>query len=164
MNTRLPVVLCVILGVTAIAAQSASTSRAGVQGVWRIAESTHHGDATNTHPQPSLYLFTGKHYAMLRVTSPTPRIAPVDPDKASAAELLAVWGNNGFIANAGTYEVGGGNLTIRPVVAKNPDAMTRDFFITYAVKFEGDTLVLTELRDNKGPVPYPTAFTLRRVE
>lgn len=101
---------------------------------------------------------------MLRVTSSAPRVAPPDPESASAAELLAVWGNNGFIANAGTYEVDGGNLTVHPVVAKNPNVMTNEFFIAYAMKCEGNLLILTEVRDSVRAVAFPTTFKLSRVE
>ena len=160
---RIPLVVpfAVALTSAAIAAQSPAAS---VQGVWRIEAFTHHTEAANTQPQPSLYFFTATHYAMLRVTSDTPRIALADPDTATAAELLAVWGNNGFIASAGTYEYRGGQLTIHPVVAKNPAVMSPEFFITYALAFDGTTLVLTELRDNRRPAPFPTTFRLRRVE
>ena len=161
MRTQLLVFLGVVLAAMAVETQS---SREAVRGVWRIEAFTHFTDPTNTQPQPSLYLFTAKHYAMLRVTSDTPRVAPVDPNVASAAELLAMWGNNGFIANGGTYELSGGRLVIRPVVAKDPHVMSADVFIEYAVTFEGDALVLAELRDNKGPAPYPTTFRLRRIE
>jgi len=164
MKMRLLIVFAVILGGAAIAAQSAPTSRARVQGVWRIAEFAHYTEPTNSRPQPSLYLFTGRHYAMLRVTSSAPRVAPVDPDRASAAELLAVWGNNGFIANAGTYEIEGEHLIIRPVVAKDPGVMTSDFYTVYAMRFEGDLLVLSEVRDTKKIAPYPTTFKLSRLE
>jgi hypothetical protein len=161
MRTQLLVFLGVGLAAAAVETQS---SRATVQGVWRIEAFTHYTEPTNTQPQPSLYLFTAKHYAMLRVTSPTPRIALADPGVASAAELLATWGNNGFIANGGTYELSGGRLIIRPIVAKDPNVMTADFFIEYAATFEGDALVLAELRDNKRSGPYPTTYKLRRVE
>jgi hypothetical protein len=161
MRTQLLVFLGVGLAATALETQS---SRETVQGVWRIEAVTHYTEPTNTQPQPSLYVFTAKHYAMLRVTSPTPRIALADPDVASAAELLATWGNNGFIANGGTYEISGERLIIRPIVAKDPHVMTADVFIEYAVTFEGDALVLVELRDSKRSVAYPATFKLRRVE
>ncbi len=162
---RIPLVVPfgVVLTSAAIAAQSPSAG-AGVQGVWRIEAFTHHTEVANTEPQPSLYFFTATHYAMLRVTSATPRIEPADPNTATAAELLAVWGNNGFIASAGTYEYRGGELTIHPVVAKNPGVMTPEFFVTYSLAFDGAMLVLTEVRDNRRPAPFPTTFRLRRVE
>ena len=50
------------------------------------------------------------------------------------------------------YEIHGESLTIRPVVAKNPDVMTGGYSVTYAMRFEGDALVLTEVRDNKRPL------------
>ena len=164
MQKRLLIACGVVLGTVVIAAQPAPTARACVQGVWRIAEFTHHTDPTNARPQPSLYLFTAKHYSMLQVTSSEPRVAPRNPDTASAAELRAVWGNNGFLANAGSYETDGDSLTIHPVVAKSPDVMTTEFFMAYTMKCEGDRLVLTEVRDNRKAVPFPTTYKLSRVE
>jgi hypothetical protein len=45
-----------------------------------------------------------------------------------------------------------------------PGVMTSDFYTVYAMRFEGDLLVLSEVRDTKKIAPYPTTFKLSRVE
>src|SRR5438105_5476482 len=105
-------------------AQSRPASQSTLQGVWRVTAVTTTGPnaSTNSQPQPGLYIFTAKHYSIVRVNGAKPRPdVPADIDKATADELRAVW--DPFTANAGTYEVAGGNLTTRPMVAKNPGVM-----------------------------------------
>jgi hypothetical protein len=136
------VALCV--GLTAVSAQPGGSALT-VQGVWRVVSTT--GATVNPSSQPSLVMFTGRHYSILRVTANQPRAAVADPAKASTAQLLTMWGNQGFVANAGTYEIAGGTLTI-----------------VYAATLEGSTLVLTEVRDGDGPVANPTTLRLTRLE
>jgi hypothetical protein len=149
----------------AAVAQSRSSSQSTIQGVWQVSEVTAASPkpATNTKPEPGLYIFTAKHYSIVRITGDKPR--PNLPDavqKATAAELLAVW--NPFAANAGTYEVSGGNLTTRPMVAKNPAAMSTGAFNVSAFKIEGNTLWLTAVRNQSGPVQNPATIKLTRIE
>ena len=120
-------VLVSALGV-AFAAQSKSKS---IQGAWKITQATTTGPngRTISNPQPSLYLFTAKHYAILAVNGdqPRPDLGRGQIPTASADELRAVW--NPFTANAGTYELSGDSLTIRAIVAKNPAAMPKETII-----------------------------------
>jgi hypothetical protein len=155
------VITALSVSVVPVAAQSAGAPLK-MQGVWRVVSTT--GAAVNPSSQPSLLIFTGKHYSILRVTSNQPRAAVVDPAKASTAQLVAMWGNQGFVANAGTYEVAGGVLTTHPIVAKNPDVMKAGTIIVYNVKMDGNALMLTESRDTDGPVASPTTLRLTRVE
>ena len=60
--------------------------------------------------------------------------APTAEEKVAAFDSL--------IANAGTYELSGKALTIRPTVARNP-GFTGDGFAVYQVRFEGKALWLT---------------------
>ena len=83
--------------------------------------------------------------------------------KASADELRAAWGP--FVAEGGTYEVTNGNLlTVRPIAAKNPAVMGPGVFITYSYKLEGDTIWVTQQRNQNGPFPNPVTFKSVRVE
>ena len=111
---------------------------------------------------PNLTLVTAKHYSRLRLDTESPRPVPADLAKASADELRAVWGP--FTGEAGTYEMGDNTITMRPIVAKNPAAMTPGAFTVYSVKIQGDTLWVTEQRTHRGPVPYPTTLKTVRVE
>ena len=80
---------------------------------------------------------------------------------ASADQLRAVWGP--VIANAGTFEVSGSTLTIRPSVAKQPFAMADGAFVEFSCTLEGDTLELDSPRTVDGPLggenPFPRRWT-----
>src|SRR5262249_24988253 len=66
--TRSATFLIAVAETIALPAQSRPT----VQGAWRLAEVRTTGPAasSNANPQPSLYLFSAKHYSITRVTSP----------------------------------------------------------------------------------------------
>jgi hypothetical protein len=53
---------------------------------------------------------------------------------------MATWGP--FGANAGTYQVAGGIITMQPSVAKNPQTMTPGRNVTLSYRVNGDTLWL----------------------
>ena len=157
-------VLVIMLTVVAAFAQS-KTGQTPLQGVWRVAEVTTTGPnaSTTRNPQPGLYIFTGKHYSIVTVTSPTPRPdLPQDTGKATAAQLNAVWGP--LTANSGTYEVTGSTITTRPIAAKNPAVMATGNFSTSSFKVEGNTLTLTTTVVNKNPAANPTTMKLMRIE
>jgi hypothetical protein len=84
-----------------------------------------------------------------------------DVAKASADELRAAWGP--FVAEGGTYEVAGNLITMRPIASKNPAVMGPGVFITYSYKLEGDTLSLTQQRNQNGPFANPFSFKAVRV-
>ncbi len=153
----------VLLADQAITAQS---PQASIQGVWRIVEATIAGPSPRTiafADRPNLTIITAKHYSRVEVQADGPR--PVVPDvaKATADELRAAWGP--FVAETGTYEVeSGGLVTMRPIASKNPAVMGRGIFITYAYKLDGNTLSLTQQRNQNGPFPNPFSLRLVRVE
>ena len=146
-----------------IAAQS---TRGSIQGVWRIVEATITGPGARTiafAERPNLTIITARHYSRVEVQADGPRPILADVAKASADELRAVWGP--FIGEAGTYEVAPGNVvTMRPIASKNPAVMGPAVFITYAYKLEGDTLSLTQQRNQTGPFANPFTLKLVRVE
>ena len=145
---------------------SGQGSAASVRGVWRAVQVTMTGPNAQIIPipatSPNLTLVTAKHYSRLRLDTERPRPVPADLAKASADELRAVWGP--FTGEAGTYEIGDNTITMRPIVAKNPAAMTAGAFTVYSVKIQGDTLWVTEQRTHRGPVAYPTTVKTVRVE
>jgi hypothetical protein len=68
-------------------------------------------------------------------------------------------------ANAGTYEFTGAVLTMRPLVAKNSNVARNKNGLSYQVKMEGDSLVLTSLIGPTGQkTANPTTVRLVRVE
>jgi len=160
--------LLAALSVALMAAQgiSAQTTRSPLQGVWRIVEARIGGAAGRTIPfgeRPNLTIITAKHYSRVEVQADGPRPILADVAKASADELRAAWGP--FVSEAGTYELApGGLITMRPVASKNPAVMGPGVFITYSYKVEGDTLSLTQQRNQSGTFPNPFTLKLTRVE
>jgi len=76
--------------------QSRAASQETIQGVWRVTEVTTTGPnaSTNKSPQPSLYIFTPKHYSLMRVNGTTarPDLPQDQMAKATAAQFVGgVW-------------------------------------------------------------------------
>ena len=144
-------------------AQSARTS---LQGVWRIVEATIGGPGGRTiafSERPNLTIITARHYSRVEVQADGPRPILADVAKASADELRAAWGP--FVSEAGTYEVTPGDLiTMRPIASKNPAVMGPGVFLTYAYTLDGETLSLTQQRNQNGPFATPFMLKLVRVE
>ena len=149
----------VLLIAAVLSASVAAQSKSSIEGVWSITEVTTTGPeaSTNRSPQPGMYLFTKKHYSIIYVASAAPRAVLTDIEKATAAELRNVFVDS-FIANAGTYELTAGNLTIHPMVAKSPSFMQPGTTGTYSAKISGNTMTLVTAGDN------PTTFKFNRVE
>ena len=145
---------------------AAQSTRASIQGVWRVVEATITGTGARTiafAERPNLTIITAKHYSRVEVQADGPRPVLADVAKASADELRAVWGP--FVSEAGTYEVAPGNLvTMRPIASKNPAVMGPGVFITYSYTMDGNTLSLTQQRNQSGPLANPFTLKLVRVE
>lgn len=163
MKKSLFVVLAIgLFGSPGIAGQSKPNS---IQGVWHVVEATITGAGARTisfADRPNLTIITAKHYSRVEVQADGPRPVLADVAKASADELRAAWGP--FVAEGGTYEVAGNLITMRPIASKNPAVMGPGVFITYSYKLEGDTLSLTQQRNQNGPFPNPFSFKAVRVE
>ena len=161
-----PWVAAVVIASTIAAGLEAQTAQASLEGVWEVSEWTKTGPngGTSSNPQPSLYIFTAKYYSKIRVDSDKPRLQPPDLQKASAADLLQLWGQNFFSANAGTYEVSNGRITFRPVVGKDPAGMRPDYFEIDSIRIERNTIWLTQVSTADGPRPNPTTRRLVRLE
>ena len=149
------------------AAPGSGPAQASIQGVWQTVEVTIAGPGARTitirEPRPNLAILTARHYSRVEDQAERPRPVLADVAKADADELRATWGP--FVAEAGTYELNAGNLiTMRPIVAKNPAVMGPGVFITYSYKREGDTMWVTQQRNQSGPFASPATFKLVRVE
>ena len=156
-----------ILAVTAAGGLSgaAIASRApSIDGVWQAVEVTTSGpEARTIKPlQPNLSIITAKHYSHIDIHADGPRPVLSDAENASADELRRVWGP--VVAEAGSYELSSGSFVTRPVVSKNPAAMTAGSFTSYAYRVTGDSLWLTPQRDSRGAVKNPATIKLVRVE
>ena len=141
-------------------------TRTSIEGVWRVVEAAITGPGARTiafAERPNLTIITARHYSRVEVQADGPRPILADVAKATADELRAVWGP--FVSEAGTYEVtAGGVITMRPIASKNPAVMGPGVFITYSYKLDGDTLSLTQQRNQNGPFTNPFALKLARVE
>ena len=144
----------------------AQSARASIQGVWRIVEATIGGPGGRViafGERPNLTIITAKHYHRVEVQADGPRPVLADVAKATADELRAAWGP--FVSEAGTYEVTPGKLlTMRPIASKNPAIMGPGIFLTYAYNLDGNTLTLTQQRNQNGPFATPFTLKLVRVE
>ena len=160
------VVGAVSVALLASQAISAQSTRASIQGVWRIVEATTTGPGARTiafAERPNLTIITARHYSRVEVQADKPRPILTDVAKASADELRAVWGP--FVSEAGTYELTPDSfITMRPIASKNPAVMGPGVFITYAYKLDGDSLSLTQARNQSGPFANPFTLKLTRVE
>lgn len=143
---------------------SASAQSKNIQGAWRLTEITTTGPdgSTRQMSQPSIYLFTKKHYSIIYVASADARPVLDDYSKTSADELRNIFVDS-FVANAGTYEMKGGKLTTRPMVAKLPSFMKSGTFVTVAAKMEGNMMTLTTEAGGNAPAN-PTTYKLTRIE
>ena len=138
-----------------------------IQGVWQAVEVTITGPGARTiairEPRPNLTIITARHYSRVEVQADGPRPILADVAKASADELRAAWGP--FVSEAGTYEVTPDNrITMRPIAAKNPAAMGPGAFITYSYKLDGNTMWVTQQRNQNGPFANPVTVKVVRVE
>jgi hypothetical protein len=146
-----------ILRSTAIAAPAA------VEGVWRTAEVVVENPTPQTYkPGATLAMFHGRHYSRVEVHAEGPRPVLKDPAAASAGELRAAWGP--FVAEAGTFELSGNEITMQALVAKNPAAMITGATSVYTYQRNGETLMLTQVRTSSGPSAVPVTIKLVRVE
>ena len=153
-----------VLAILATLCLSAAASAQKLGGVWRLTEvrTTGTNGTTKQVTQPSMYLFTKSHYSIIYVSSDAPRDT-ADADTMTADQLRKVFVES-FIANAGTYEMKAGKLTVTPLVAKSPGYMQAGTWSRYAVKISGNMMTLTTEASNSGPSANPTTFTLTRVE
>ena len=163
MRNLLVVLLGILLTVSDASAQS---KRGPIEGVWQTVEVTLTGPGARTitipEPRPNLMIATTKHYSRVEVQAEKPRPMLPEPAKASADELRAVWGP--FVGEAGTYEVTGNVITMRPIAAKNPAAMVPGAFIAYSYKLDGDTIWVTQQRNQNGPFANPVTIKAVRIE
>jgi hypothetical protein len=147
----------------AIAGQATSPS---IQGVWQAVEVTMSGPAARTitisEPRPNLTVITAKHYSRVQVEAEGSRPGIADVAKANADELRAAWGP--FYAEAGTYEISGNRVTLRPVASKNPAAMVAGAFTTWSYRLDGNTLWVTVDGNQNGPIANPVTVKSVRVE
>jgi hypothetical protein len=149
-------------------------SKPSIQGVWRVVEVTVTnpnpapgllGKGTQTTVQPSLLIFTNKHYSTTadQAAQPRPTMQFKVLTKPTAEEMQAQWGP--FAANAGTYELAGNTLTRRPMVAKNPLVQASKGVTRSTIKMDQNNLWITTTENaGTGKVEYPSTIKYSRLE
>lgn len=126
-----------IIVVVSLALPTAQTTNPLV-GAWEYTEGTR-ADGTSVENPVGMIVFTNTHYSHIRVSGMRPQYASqaeaTDAEKIAAFDTLA--------ANAGTYEVSGSTLTLRPSVAKNPNVYAPGNSIELTFTIDGKTLATT---------------------
>jgi Lipocalin-like domain len=125
------------LGISVVvvaASLSLSAQAPSLKGAWRVVEVTAPDGKVDSKPEPGLYIFTDRHYSIMRVNQPRTALpeAPTDKDRLAAFDP--------FTANSGTYQIKGTQLMTQPMVAKNPNVMMGKGGTT-ELKMEGANVV-----------------------
>ena len=154
--------LTLMLGLALAGQQKPSPS--SLKGVWRHVEITTTGPNGRTvkNPQPGLLILTDRYFSVTREPGEAPRRELPPPDKATDKDIAEA--ARGFVGQAGTYDVTGGELTYRYVVSLVPNQMRQGSFTTFTFKRDGDTLYLTQKATQTGPLANPTTFRYMRLE
>jgi hypothetical protein len=157
--------LLLALLIAAVMSVSAFAQSKGAEGVWQLSEVTTTGDHAMTvkATQPSMYMFTKTHYSIIYVDSDKPRAEMLDYSKATQEQLFSIFVDD-FVANAGTYDVKAGKMTVHPMVAKSPSYMKEGTWTTWSMTIKGNMMTLVSDSSNFGPSKNPTTFKLTRVE
>jgi len=120
-------------------AETAVPARGPLEGVWQLTEAVVTGANPRTTTQPGLVIFAKTHYSFVRVPSSGPRALFKTEDPTNEEKIAAYDSMN---ANTGTYEARGTTLTLRPVIARNPN-FAAGGSQTYQFQIDGNTLTLT---------------------
>ena len=133
-------------------------------GVWKITEVNlpeipdREMDAiTITNPQPSIIIFTEKHYSWIDASGE--KSWPDLPKAAIDAQIAYLV--RSFTANTGTYEIKGSTITFRFIVAIDPRFIGSSVSRSMETKFDGDALYLTW---QPPALPVPIEYKLSRLE
>ena len=143
---------------------NAQSKPSPLEGAWTIQQITFAKPPANPPNKPTgLFLFVGNHYSTQIVNdSSRPNFGEGGAAKATAAQLLAIWGP--LTSNGGTFTVSGNTLHYVVTVAKNPAVMAAGNWAESTFTLNGDTLVLTSTRNNTGPVANPQTIRLTRAK
>jgi len=156
----------VVVGLTIVVAASAwlqaQSTAAALQGAWRVESiSNPQPPAIEPNKPMGLIQFAGSRYSIVYLSnSVRPNFGDGGAAKATADQLNAIWGP--LTANAGVFTVTGNTIRTTAAVAKNPAVMAAGNFTEQTFTLNGDNLVLTQVRNNAGPITNPTTLRLTR--
>jgi hypothetical protein len=133
--------LLIIMVLCGAVLSAQGAAKQSIEGVWKVSEIvvTGAGASAISSPQPGLFIFTRGHYSIMYVPGNKTR-ALKRAEAATTDEKVAAF--DSFLANSGTYELAASTLTIRPIVARDPNYMVGGFN-KYQFRIEGKTLTLT---------------------
>src|SRR5678815_971863 len=136
MRQAMRLLIIMVLCGAVLSAQGAA--KQSIEGVWKVSEIvvTGAGASAISSPQPGLFIFTRGHYSIMYVPGNKTR-ALKRAEAATTDEKVAAF--DSFLANSGTYELAASTLTIRPIVARDPNYMVGGFN-KYQFRIEGKTL------------------------
>jgi hypothetical protein len=144
---------------TVVAAQSGP---AELQGAWTIQDVSNPRPPANPRNNPTgLVQFAGSHFSMMATQdSSRPALPDGGAAKATADQLRATWGP--LVANAGTFTVTGSTIRLANMIAKGPVASGN--FAEWSFTLKGDSLTMTQVRNQNGPVANPVTLRLTRAK
>ena len=154
--------LAILVGCLKLA--NAQSNASQLEGAWAVQEVTAPKPIQPNPPKKptGLVVFSGRHYALSATDVTRPDFAEGGPPKATADQLRATWGP--VQSEAGTFTVTGNTIRFTRVVAKGPAAMASGNFVERSFMLKGDTLVVTDVRNQNGPIENPITVRLTRAK
>jgi hypothetical protein len=142
---------------------NAQSKPSPLEGAWTIQQITFAKPPANPPNKPTgLFLFVGNHYSTQIVNdSSRPNFGEGGAAKATADQLRAIWGP--LTSNSGTFTVSGNTIRYVATVAKNPAVMAGGSFED-TFTLNGDTLLLTQVKNQAGPIANPATVRLTRAK
>src|SRR5580765_4771543 len=106
-----------------------------MRGAWKVV-----GTQAGPVAQPSLYVFTARHFSRMETVGEEPRakFKDSDPTKTTTPEKIAAYDT--FIANTGTYEISGNTIVFKILLAKSPNRPDEKLQFTLS----GNMLTITD--------------------
>jgi hypothetical protein len=149
------------IGFAAVFAQS---GKSPLEGAWELQNATYPKPPNNPVTKPrGMVILSGNRYSLIVVNdSERPTLRQDDVVKATADQLRAVWGP--LTAHAGTFQIAGNMITMRPAVVKNNPPNASSFFFEHTFTLKGDSLTMTESGFPGGPPSNPRTLHLIRAK
>ena len=143
---------------------NAQSKASPLEGAWTIQQITYARPPANPPNKPTgLILFVGNHYSNQHVNdSSRPPFGEGGAAKATADQLRAIWGP--LTSNGGTFTVSGNTIRYVATVAKNPAVMAGGTSFEDTFTLNGDSLVLTQIKNQAGPIANPATVRLTRAK
>jgi hypothetical protein len=153
--------LAILLGASPwLTAQSGASA---LQGAWTVQEVTFPKPTPNAMKKPTgLMLFSGRHFATAAVDAARPAFPEGGAAKATAEQLRATWGP--IESEAGTFTVTGDTIRFTRLAAMGPASMAPGNFVDCSFMVKGDTLAVTAVRSQNGPIENPVTVRLTRAK